>query len=522
MKRQDGTLCDDRASLRISRRGLLKSGLASVAAAGALARTRSGRGEVPPVPATPLPYVPHPLAVQYLFRIGASTLNPDGKAAVPGVTVNGQYPGPEIRVREGTTLRVQVENDLDDSPTTVHWHGLLLPAAMDGVPDISSFPIASRRVFLYEYPLLQSGTYWYHSHWQFQEQVGFAGPLVIEAQDEPLRVDHDAVVMLGDWLHRSPSAAFAELRKAPADQKPPAMEMKMQSPPDTTTQPTMAMKTPPTMSMQAQAGAPAAADLSDVRYDAFLLNGRGTQDPWTLAARPGERIRLRLINGASSTYFRVRLDGHPLAVTHADGLAVDPVTVDHLRMGMAEIYDVVVTLSGSGSYTLHAVAQDGSGQAIGILHTPDVTPAPNREKPAFDGRALAYTDLRAVAPTTLPEGPLRPFTLALQGNMETYTWMINGQAYPKADPLLIRQGDRVQLEMVNETMMWHPMHLHGHFFRLAQGAGERAPLKHTVSVAPRETVRIEFIADNPGRWFFHCHNLYHLEAGMARVFEYET
>jgi multicopper oxidase len=514
---------EDRSALRMSRRSLLKSGMASVAAGSVLARTRHASGEVAPVASQDLPYVPRPLAAQYRFRAGTTTLNPDGKAAVQAVVVNGQYPAPEIRVREGTTLRVQLENGIENSPTSIHWHGLLLPAAMDGVPVISSAPVAPHRTFVYEYPLLQSGTYWYHSHWGFQEQQGLAGAFVIEAADEPLKVDHDAVVLLGDWLHRSPEEVYAELRKTSGEQKAPA--------PGTQMQPGMTMKTPPTepgtqppttMAMNMAPGAPAAADLSDIRYDAFLLNGRGTQDPWTLAAAPGERIRLRLINGGSSTYFRIRLDGHPLQVTHADGLAVEPVTVDHLLMGMAEIYDVVVALSGSGSYTLHAVAQDGSGQAIGVLHTPDVQPKPNLDKPGFDGRALAYADLRATAPTTLPDGPVRPFTLALQGDMKTYSWLINGQAYPKADPLLIRQGDRVQIEMANQTMMWHPMHLHGHFFRVLQGAGERAPLMHTVNVAPRETVRIEFTADNPGQWFFHCHNLYHLEAGMARVFEYET
>jgi len=191
-------------------------------------------------------------------------------------------------------------------------------------------------------------------------------------------------------------------------------------------------------------------------------------------------------------------------------------------MGMAECYDAVVSLPASGSYTLHAVAQDGSGQAVGVLYTPDVAPAPNLTKPTFDGRALSYTDLRAAAPTTLPVGPTRSFRLALQGDMSRYIWTIDRQVYPKADPLLIRQGDRVEVEMKNETMMWHPMHLHGHFFRVLQGAGELCPLKHTVNVAPRETVKFEFTADNPGRWIFHCHNLYHLEAGMARVFEYET
>ena len=481
-------------SIRMSRRGLLRMGTAGLVAGSLLARARSGLGQAAqPGPTTEATYMSRPRAPQYRFRVGATTLNPDGWGAAPGITINGQYPGPEIRVREGTMLRIEAENTLPNEPTSIHWHGLLLPAGMDGVPDISGFPIAPKRIFIYEYPLLQSGTYWYHSHWRLQEQIGMAGPFVIEAQDETLRVDHDVVVMLGDWLHRSPYAALAALKKGPA--KPMATGAKMTD-----------MK----------------PDLADIAYDAFLLNGRAKQDPWTYRARPGERIRLRIINAAASTYFRLRLDGHPLTITHADGPAVEPVTVDHLQMGMAETYDAVVTLSGSGSYTLHAVAIDGSAQAIGVLHTPDTAAKANLAMPMFGGRAFSYGDLRAVAPTALPPGPARPFTLALQGDMAKYVWTINGQVYPNTDPLLIRQGDHVQIELRNETSMWHPMHLHGHFFRVLQGSGERAPLKHTVNVAPRESVRIEFTADNPGRWFFHCHNLYHLAAGMARVFEYEA
>jgi FtsP/CotA-like multicopper oxidase with cupredoxin domain len=502
MPRIDRPWRNPRPQLPVSRRGFLRAGLA---AGGALALTPPARAADPaPAPATA--YVPRPGTTQYRFQVAPTTLDPDGKKAVPGITVNGTYPGPLIRAREGEMLRIEVENVLPDQPTTIHWHGLLLPAGMDGVPQVSNFPIAPQRVYVYEYPLRQSGTYWYHSHQGLQEQVGLAGPFVIEPRDEPLRVDHDAIVMLGDWLHRSPDAVFAALRKGgggPTKKKEPTA------------------KTPAQPGTGMAMGGGAKVDLADVDYDAFLLNGRGTQDPWTLAAKPGERIRLRLINGGASTYFRLRLDGHPLRITHADGLAVEPVTVDHLLVGMAEIYDAVVTLAQPGSYTLHAVAQDGSGQAIGVLHTPDVTPKPNLALPSFDGRALAYADLRAVAPTTLAPGPERAFTINLQGDMARYVWMLNGQVYPKTDPLLIRQGDRVSIALVNQTMMWHPMHLHGHFFRVLQGAGERAPLKHTVNVAPGETVRIEFAADNPGRWIFHCHNLYHLDAGMARVFEYE-
>lgn len=481
-----------------TRRALLRAGVvgsASLVGGAALAGAAQAgsAGAAARRPAAADGYVPHPRPANERFTVTAKTLNPDGQQAVAGITVNGSYPGPEIRVREGSTLRVEVHNALADQPTTIHWHGLLVPAGMDGVPDVANFPIDPGRVYLYEFPLRQSGTYWYHSHWQLQEQIGLAGPLVIEANDEPLRVDHDVVVMLGDWLHGSPYAALDKLKQGP-----------------------------PTMGGAAMAMDPNKPDLADLAYNSFLLNGRGTQDAWTLMARRGARIRLRIINAGASTYFRVRLDGLPLTITHADGLAVQPVQVDHLLIGMAETYDALVTLPRSGSYTLHAVAMDGSGQAIGVLHTPDAKPSPNLAPPAFDGRNLEYRDLRAMAPTTLPPGPVRAFDIALQGNMARYVWSLNGETYPTAAPLLIRQGDRVQIALRNETSMWHPMHLHGHFFRVLQGGGAYSPLKHTVNVAPRDTVRIEFSADNPGRWIFHCHNLYHLEAGMARVFEYEA
>lgn len=482
----------------LSRRGLLTGGAATALAAFG---TRTTALAAP----TSSPTVPHPATPQYVLGVASTTLDPDGKAKVAGITVNGSYPGPLIRAREGDVLRLQVENRLTTSPTSIHWHGLLVPAGMDGVPEISNAPIAAERVAIYEFPLRQSGTYWYHSHLGFQEQIGLAGPLVIDPVDEPLRSDHDAVVMLTDWTHQSPDAIFAKLR-GNGKAAPEGMAG-------------MAPK-PDGAGMTAMPAMKGKADLSDVRYDAFLVNGRAPDDPWTLAAKPGETIRLRLINAGASTYFRVRLDGHPLRITHADGLPVEPVTVDHVLMGMAECYDAVVTLSGAGSYTLHAVAQDGSGQALGVLHTPDAKPAPNRAMPAFDGRALSYADLRSPIPTTLPAGPAHPIDLPLGGDMSRYVWTLGGEAWPDAQPLVIRQGERVQLTLQNQTMMWHPMHLHGHFFRVLQGGGDHAPLKHTANVAPGETLRIEFTADNPGRWFFHCHNLYHLEGGMARMFAY--
>jgi FtsP/CotA-like multicopper oxidase with cupredoxin domain len=509
----------------VSRRAFLSS--AAVAATGLAVGFRNAFGD-----AMESLYVPRPSKPQYLLHVAPTTLNPDGKQKVAAVTVNGLFPGPEIRVREGTELRIRVENFLDQS-TSIHWHGLLVPASMDGVPDVSNYPIAAGRVFVYEFPIRQTGTYWYHSHSDMQEQIGLAGPFVIEEANGPGNIDHDAVVMISDWLHRSPEQVWTTLRgqgsmrngsTMPSSIPPMAMMKPNGKMPTEGGVPSTAMSTDQKKAAgtSMKMGAGSRADLSDVNYDAFLINGKANSNPWVLKARPREHIRLRFINARASTYFRLRLDHIPLQITHADGLAVQPITVDHLLIGMAECYDAVVSLPASGSYTLHAVAQDGSGQAVGVLHTPDVVPAPNLTMPAFDGRALSYVDLRAVAPTTLPVGPTRSFQLTLQGDMTRYIWTIGGQAYPQADPLLIRRGDRVEVEMKNETMMWHPMHLHGHFFRVLQGAGELSPLKHTVNVAPRETVKFEFTADNPGRWIFHCHNLYHLEAGMARVFEYEA
>jgi FtsP/CotA-like multicopper oxidase with cupredoxin domain len=467
-------------------------------------------------------YVPRPNATQYRLRVARTMLAPDG-APQPAAAVlaDGTLPGPEIRVRAGEQLRVLVDNLMADAATTIHWHGLLVPAAMDGVPDISNAPIAAQRTYVYEYPILQSGTYWYHSHYGFQEQQGLYGAFVIESTDDSGRADRDAVVLLGDWLHRDPTHVFEQLRAGAAmsgSGKTPATA-KSGSTHDMTGMgagSAMEMRKTPGGTMPPMGG----ADLSDVSYDAFLLNGRSSRSPWAFAARPGERIRLRVINGGASTYFRLALDGHAFTVTHADGLAVQPVEVDQLLIGMGETYDLLVALARPGSATLHAVAQDGSGQAIGVLHTPDAPPQPNTAMPVFGPRELTYAMLRAPAPTTLPAGETRTFRLPLQGNMAAYVWMIDGQAYPKADPLRIRAGERVRLELINQTGMWHPMHLHGHFFRLLQGAGDYCPLKHTANVAPGQTVVIEFTADNPGAWFFHCHNIYHLEAGMARVFEY--
>jgi FtsP/CotA-like multicopper oxidase with cupredoxin domain len=466
-------------------------GIAGVATAAGLppARAQSPR---------PLPGVGPGRAVEKTLRVARQELNPDG-FKIRGIAVNGSMPGPEIRVREGDWLRLLVQNALD-VPTSIHWHGLLLPATMDGVPGVSQVPIAPGAPFLYEYPLRQSGTYWYHSHFGTQEQSGLGGPFIIEAKNDPLAADREYVIYLQDWLHSDPDQVVPELRKRAPKKPAPA------APPPGGQPPKMAI------------------DGADVQYPSFLLNGRPPADPWVGAVKRGERVRLRVINAGGSTTFRFRIDDHPFQVTHIDGYPVRPVTADNLWIATAERYDLLVTVRDAGSFGLRAAPLGSPGQALGVLRTSDSSASVQPGVPKEWGtRLLAYSQLAAPQETTLPTGPVRQFALTLGGEMAAYRWSINGQYYPKADPLLIKQGERVQVTIANPTMMVHPMHLHGHFFRvLGLGGDERfAPLKDTIGVWPKQTVRLEFLADNPGKWFFHCHNLYHLETGMAREWHYQ-
>ena len=433
--------------------------------------------------------VPAPNPADYVLKVQRAEINPDGEKAVPAILLNDRLPGPELRFTEGETFRVRVENHLADQPTTVHWHGMLVPDVMDGVPDISQVAIAAQQSFVYEYPLLQNGTYWYHSHFSLQEQLGHSGPLIVEPKDEPLAYDRDYVIFLADWLHSDSYEIIPGLIKEGESQ-----------------------------GMQMDAG----PDLADVDYPSFLLNGRGGKNFWSGAARPGERVRLRFINGSASSYFKVMIDGHPLTITHADGPAVRPVEVDWFLMATAECYDVLLTM-GETSATIHAEALGGAGQALGVLHAPGTAPKVNAAKPKFGPRQLAYDQLQAPEPTGTFAKPDRVYELTLNGDMRKYVWSIDNQVWPDAEPLIVKRGELVEVSMKNTTPMIHPMHLHGHFFRLMlPGLDPRfAALKHTVNVAPEETLRFVFLADNPGRWFFHCHNLYHLKTGMAREWIYE-
>ena len=433
-------------------------------------------------------YIPAPRDNDYNFVIQKTALNPDGKKEIQGVTVNGTLPGPEIRVKKGEDIRILTKNTLIDQATSVHWHGLLLPAAMDGVPDVSNIATPARQTYIYEYPIRQTGSYWYHSHFQFQEQVGMFGAFIIEDPDEPNQADLDVAILISDWLHRDPSKVFEELRE-------------------------------PNSEKEEDSSGP---DLADVDYASYLINGKSNNSPWSMEVETGQSVRLRVTGAGASTYFRVSLEDHELEITHVNGPAVKPVIVDEFLIGPGEGYDARVHIKKPGSYTLHAVTQSGNAQVVGVIHTPGNKKKANMLIPREGKRPLKLSTLRALEPTTLPNGSRRNLRIELGGDMKSYTWMLNNQAYPNSEPLKIREGERVGVKLVNKTMMWHPMHLHGHFFRPLLGQGEYAPLMHTISVPPRETIDIEFIADNPGSWIFHCHNLYHLDAGMARDFVYEV
>ncbi len=458
------------------------------------------------------PRTQEPVPVQakpdYVCNLEQKTIAPLG-VPTNATLINGRLPGTEIRYREGDMFRVLVNNRLA-VPATLHWHGMLVPNYMDGVPGVTQLPIGAGESVLYEYPIRQSGTYWYHSHYNFQEQTGMSGPLIVEAKEELGAYDRDLVVTMSDWLNQDPEGIIPQIRGE---------------------QPETAAVQPPPGNYKFPGNQ---AFNVDINYPGYLINGRSNKSPWTQQVRTGDRLRLRLINASTSTFFQVKLDGHKLQIIAADGQSVEPIDVDNLVIATAERYDVLVTIGQSGSFSLRAAALGTSQQVVGVIHTADVAPRPDLKPAKFTGQSggmANYSALKSPLPTNLPEGPVKEFRIDLGGEMSKYLWSMGGQYYPElfspkgqAEPLKIQHGDRVRIRMTNSTMMFHPMHLHGHFFRLLLKPGAwddpSAPLKDTVGVGPKQEIDIEFIADNPGSWFFHCHNLYHLASGMARVVRY--
>ncbi len=531
---------------------------------------------------------------QYDLTIGRTAVAIDGKRG-NAITVNGTIPAPLLRWREGDEVTLRVHNRLNED-TSIHWHGILIPFQMDGVPGVSFPGIKPGETFTYRFPVRQSGTYWYHSHAGLQEQAGHYGPIVIEpAGPDPVSAEREYVMVLSDWSFESPHRIFAELKKE-ADsfnfQKRTAgtfLKDVAQDGLGATIKDRLMwgrMRMDPT-------------DISDVTgvHYTYLVNGHGPQDNWTGLFRPGERVRLRIINASAMTFFNVRIPGLPMTVVQADGQNVQPVETDEFQIGVAETYDVVVQPSKYAAYTFVAEAIDRSGMARATLATrPGLTAPvpPLRERPLRtmkdmgmsmggmdhggmgDGgmssggmnhsgmqhggmggmsggktehnhptgpgvanvaemptsrldepgiglhdvphRTLRYSQLRSLEPNRDRRPPGRELELHLTGNMERYMWSFDGIKFSEVvHPIVFQEGERVRVTMVNDTMMDHPIHLHGMFFQLVNSPVGHRPLFHTVIVKAGEKLSVDITADEVGDWAFHCHLLYHMHAGMMQV-----
>jgi CopA family copper-resistance protein len=552
------------------------------------------------------------------------------------MTINGTIPGPVIRLKEGQQAMLRVTNRLEEN-TSIHWHGLLLPPEMDGVPGVSFGGIQPGATFTYQFPIRQSGTYWYHSHSGLQEQSGVYGPMIIDpVEPEPFRYERDYVVMLSDWSFESPEVLLSNLKKQGGYynfQKRTAGEFFT----DVKRMGFWPAIQNYLMWDQMRMDPTDFADVTGYTFT-YLMNGLSPSGNWTGLFRPGERVRLRFINAASMTFYDVRIPGLTMTVVQADGQNVQPVVVNELRMGVAETYDVIVEPVADRAYTIFAETMDRSGYARGTLATragmsaeiPERRPRPLRtmedmgmgmegmamggmkdphggmqmpgmgpsgdmpmkpsddmpvmehmhhgpgippmqgmhEMPAMDAddhrrskipgaepikhgpddhgpgnqtvaeysqnrmgepgrgledsnrRVLFYTDLKSLARYPDQREPEREIELHLTGHMIRYMWSFDGKTYSEArEPINFRYGERLRLTFVNDTMMEHPLHLHGMWMHLENGAGAYLPRKHTVVVKPAERLSVAITADAPGRWAFHCHLLLHMEAGMFRVVE---
>lgn len=500
------------------------------------------------------------------------------------LTVNGSLPGPLLRWREGDTVTLRVKNRLGE-PTSIHWHGILLPSTMDGVPGLSFKGIEPGGLYVYQFKVRQHGTYWYHSHSGLQEQQGVYGPLVIDPKEpEPYSYQRDYVVMLSDWTDEDPVALMKTLKKQ-SDyynlHKPTVGDFIR----DVGKQGWSATAADRLMWAQMKMNPTDLADVSGETYT-YLLNGQPPGQSWTGVFKAGETIRLRFINGSAMTYFDVRIPGLKMTVIAADGQPVKPVSVDEFRIAVAETYDVLVEPVAE-AYTLFAQSMDRTGYARGTLarqmgataSVPPLDPRPwltmedmgmggmdhgamadmpgmegmdhsamgamamqkhpasEQNNPLVDMRAmnpmpklddpgiglrnngrrvLTYSDLRSTFEDPDGRDPSRTVELHLTGHMEKFAWSFNGVKFSDAEPLQLTYGERVRVVLVNDTMMAHPIHLHGLWSDLEDENGQFQVRKHTIDMPPGSRRSYRVTADALGRWAYHCHLLYHMEMGMFR------
>jgi FtsP/CotA-like multicopper oxidase with cupredoxin domain len=515
--------------------------------------------------------------------IGETPVNFTGRPRT-AMTINGSLPGPLLRWREGDTVTLRVRNRLSAS-TSIHWHGILLPANMDGVPGLSFHGIEPGGVYVYQFKLRQNGTYWYHSHSGLQEQAGVYGPLVIDAREpEPFQYDREFVVMLSDWSDEDPTSLMKTLKKQ-SDYYNFDKRTVDDFISDVSEKGWGATIADRKMWAEMNMNPTDIADISGATYT-FLMNGHAPDNNWTGLFRPGEKLRLRLINGSAMTYFDVRIPGLKMTVVAADGLHVKPLSVDELRIAVAETYDVIVEPDAE-AYTLFAQAMDRSGYARGTLATraglsasvPVLDPRPlvtmddmgmggmdhgsmdmsamdhsamgpmqahpdsEKDNPLVDmqamstapklddpglglrnngRRVLSYADLRSTFEDPDGRDPSRTIELHLTGHMEKFAWSFNGIKFSDAEPLRLKYGERIRLVLVNDTMMTHPIHLHGMWSDLEDENGNFQVRKHTIDMPPGTRRSYRVTADALGRWAYHCHLLYHMEMGMFREVRVEA
>ncbi len=545
---------------------------------------------------------------EFDLRIGDTRVDITGRART-ALTINGSLPGPLLRWREGDTVTLRVSNTLDED-TSIHWHGILLAAGMDGVPGLSFPGIRPGETFPYRFPVRQAGTYWYHSHSGFQEQQGVYGPLVIAPrQPEPFRYDREHVVLLTDWTDERPERMLARLKKQPDyyNRRQRTLGTFIRDARRDGLGATLAERR---MWGRMRMSASDLADVTGTTYT-YLMNGLPPAANWTGLFTPGERVRLRLINGSSMSYFDLRIPGLKLTVVAADGLPVRPVTVDELRLAVAETYDVIVEPAGAEAFTIVAQAMDRTGFAAGTLATraglraavPALDPRPvltmadmghrghagpgagpgaaadphagqtmpvpvpaaadphaghampvsgpaapgtsgpvthprsERRNPLVDMRAtapasklddpgiglrgngrrvLTYADLASAFADPDGREPARTIELHLTGHMERFAWSFDGVKFSSAEPLRLAHGERVRIVLVNDTMMTHPIHLHGMWSDLEDDQGRFQVRKHTIDMPPGSRRSYRVTADALGRWAYHCHLLFHMETGMFR------
>ncbi len=436
-----------------------------------------------------------------------------GGTVVSTWTYGGGVPGTVLRASAGDRVRVAFHNELP-AETSVHWHGLAIRNAMDGVPGVTTPPVAAGGSFAFDFVVPDPGTHWFHPHTALQLDRGLYAPFIVDDPHESGAYDHEWIVVLDDWtdgVGRSPEQIFAALKSGSASTGGAAAG---------TSDGMGGMGGMGGGSMAGMGGAGGAGS-GDVAYPLYLINGRAPTDPDVLRARAGQRVRLRIINAAADTIFDVALGGHRLRITHTDGYPVRSTTTRSVRIGMGERYDAVVTL-GDGVFPLVArpVAKSGVAPRALVRTGAGAVPAVTAVPAELDMPPLTVADLHAVAGAALAaRTPNSTQNLVLAGSMANYVWTINGRTYDHTVPLAAQAGQSTRLRIRNMSMMSHPLHIHGHTFQIGP-AGGTGPRKDTILVPSMGATDVDLLADNPGKWMVHCHNAYHAEAGMMTRLEY--